>query len=346
MERNTVKLEEVLSENEVIEICKSDIFKLEPYQIQLTNDFKAYKHNHVGTSKTLVALDRLMGHRCNREDDYARLEIYLTKLKDKITLNRFKDNWGKEINIQPTYEEYCNYVFKLSVFDNYNGVLRGLHHISKHYVTTVLNSNIVKRDKIKNLLSKAYEIEFDEKPQRADIMDLEALAWEELKKCREHDDAYMLRLNKCIKIFNSYLDLLNLKMANKAGEDFYNRIKYNCGVFHSYHKDLKLIENSLNTEGKLSVQIAKENYYAKTGNSWEALDNEMLQWLNLQEVIKEGPGNNILFITLLGSGTFNVGNISVTCVELSMYDALKLNNIYSFNEFDKIIKHTVGTGLI
>lgn len=336
---------EEIKEEELREISKRDIFNLEPLQVRLEKDFRDFKMGIIEPNKTLVVLNKAIGYRCVR-DNYASISIFLSKLKRFVTLKRFKENLGKEINLQPTYEEYCDLIFSVIVFENPNPVLKTLHRTSKHYVINTLNSNVIKNSKLRELIIKAYSVEFGEAPLLGDIEDVKALMWEEYKKCRKHDETHMLRLYKVVRIIESYLELLNLKMANKAGEEFYNSLKENWDVFETYYIDLKLVESSLNTEGKEVMKLAKENFTMQTGKSVKVLDSGMIDWLDKQEIIKDGEGKNVLFLTLLGSGTQVIGDIKVTCIAPSMYDTLEKNNVYDFSKYDKIIRHTVGTKVI
>ena len=338
METYIVKGKE-LSKEELREIAKRDIFNLEPLQARLIQDFKAFKRGLLKPNETLVALNRTVGFRC-KDDSYTTAELLLFKLKRHVTFNRLKDNLGKEISLQPSYEEYCRYIFDLLVFKRRKYCDLPVQRMIKEFVVIDLKSNLVSPVKNKELLELGYKTLNDRDISKLEYKLLSLLVWrlddtaEGLQE--EYGKVDMDNLLKVKDIYFSYLNLLNLRQYRDSWDLLYERMDADLDFALNFYYPMLFILHTLSGEFKDKLSRVMRKLKERRKEEINRLNEELIHDLTCGEVIKHREGKNILLVSKYGIDKIEIGDYTITFMEPSYYSSLRMNNVYDFRKFDYI----------
>ena len=305
----------------------------------MLKDFKAFKKGEQEPSSILVVLGKVIGYRC-RNENYTPIESLLHKLKRHITFNRLRDNLGKEINIQPSYEEYCDYIFDLLVFKRRMYADLPIQRMIKESVVLDLKSNLVSPWKHKELLKLAFRTLNDKNISSLEYKVLSALVWRldtTVKNLQEEfGEVDINNLKKCKDIYYSYLKLLNLKQYRDSWDIICERMDNNLDFALNFYYPMLFCRYTVPGEFKVKVEEIMTKLTARRKEEISKLNSELIQDLTSGEVVKNGEGKNILLISKYGIDKIIIDEYTITFMEPSFYSTLQMNNVYDFNKFDYI----------
>lgn len=231
-----------------------------------------------------------------------------------------------------SYEEYCSEVVERLTCNNRMVASNTLRKIVNRFAIEDLKSNIVTPKKSMELRGKAFEIKFDRKPTSSELRDIHKLSIGVTRMTGEYSAEGLEKLREVAKIYNSYLDILNLKAYTVAKEELIDSLGKE-EVANKYYISLSKICYALHHSDKDEIYSKFELLEPET---IDRLNKELLKEIDNIPTVYSGNGLETLVISKQATGKYVFNNRVIHFIEHKGYDTLVKYGLLDLDKYREI----------
>ena len=231
-----------------------------------------------------------------------------------------------------SYEQYCDEVEERLTFNKSTVACGTLRKIVNRFVIEDLKSNIVTPKKSMELRGKAFEIKFDRKPTSVELRDINKLSVGVTRMTGEYSEQDLGKLKDVAKIYNSYLDILNLKPYIVAKKELIDSLDKD-EVADKYYISLSKICYALSKGDNETIYSKFALLDPKTVNR---LNNKLLEEVDKIPNVYNGDGLETLVVGKHATGKYVFNNRLIRFIEPKSYNTLVKYNLLDLDKYKEI----------